>query len=228
MGTDVGRLSLVVGWLPALVVVAVVMVDVLPLGGSVTYEIELGSNPREGDARVPLSDLGHFDGRRSLGTFSYRRLLVRVFSFFVETPHAQLRRDSSVEVEVWFRSSLRVGERIFLAAEGRGLESESPYIYRELYVRGPEEPVRWMSASARWKVSELRLRGGKLQFFLDVPSLSGRNHSAFRVPIERVEITILVPGPLQGISWSLPTNVAVGVGALALVVVWRERDAKRG
>jgi len=184
-----------------MVLLGLLFANTLPLGGRIEQRITL-SETQTGFARIPEPDIYRFSEKKSLGMFSYRELMEPQVSFVLEDPHLSTRSDGSVELEVWFRSSLPVGDRVLVWAEGA-----EGYVPRVLFERNGTSAVGWSLARATWAVTELRIRGTKAQFFFQVPHLEGEDRPEFWLPVGWVDVAVVVPGPLS--HWLSTAGVCV-------------------
>lgn len=208
------RLS-ILWWALPLVLVGLLFANTIPLGGKIEQRVSL-SVEQGGFARMAEPDVHRFSEVKSLGMLWYRELMEPQVSFFLEDPHLATRGDGAIELRVWFRSSVPMGDRVLAWAEGA-----EGYVPRVLFERNAISGVSWSLGRATWTLSELRIRGTKVQFFLQVPHLEGEDRSEFWLPVGWIDVAVVVPGPLSYwlVTGAVYVNALFGM-ALMVPLLW--------
>jgi len=178
-------------WLiPILTVGYIGWTNLMPLGATVDYFIDIGSKDTQGSAKIT----GPFDrisGGKCADNITFRELKRDLVYF--ELNDRRLILVSDVSVAVRFKDNFPKGTRFRLGARNK---QEWSYDWKDAYTEGmvgsqQAETNGWLTAEVAWRAKELYISNNSLTFCLSAPHLTKEPDRT--IPVDWVEIKLKIP-----------------------------------
>jgi len=171
--------------------------NLLPLGGTETYFIDVGGEDTNGDARIT----GPFDrisDKKEVDGISCRELEKNLVYFELED--SKLNDADEISLKIKFQDNFPSGMKFMLGSRNK---EEWSYDWKEVYIADSEweidhkdiiqsaEGNSWLIAEVNWRIENLFIDNDKLSFCFNVPHLKDQPDKS--IPIDWIKITVNVP-----------------------------------
>lgn len=171
-------------FIPVIIFVYLIYVNLLPFGGTAVYSIDVGADDLQGKAKLTGDRIS---GPNETNGTTFRDLQHSLVYFKLKSPY--LKDRGYVTVNIIFGDNFPRGQKFMIGARNNASWS---YAWKNVTYNS-SKTNEWKVGSASWNLDELYIKDNTLSFVMNAPHLRKEEFRNYTIPVDKIEIEVKTP-----------------------------------